>query len=279
MLTALEKDPHKRFATVKAFAVALEQAAELSSPPNLPAWGALPGESAIITVITPARQDPPQANSITFPDQPLPLGAMSIPPVQSAPMVLPATSGEGVAPPGNSISYRTACAPSQQQISSPGHHSIIILLLLGLTSMGLALLHTPSTTPRSTAHAAHTPTTAHTSPTETPTPTPTSIITPTSTPITTPTPTTPVGTYPNIAGNANGPIHNTPANMNATMSLTIQQNQGSITGQFTVALPLLGSGPFTGSINPGGNIQFIVQSGSTDSILCFFREWFSLIRA
>ena len=53
------------------------------------------------------------------------------------------------------------------------------------------------------------------------------------------------------------------------MTLSINQNQGSISGQFTVAQPLLGSGPFTGTIDTGNNIRFLVVSQNTTNPILF----------
>lgn len=77
------------------------------------------------------------------------------------------------------------------------------------------------------------------------------------------------GTYASIAGSYNGSIHNTTNNITASMSLSIQQNQGTIGGQFTVGFPLVGSGPFTGSLTTGGHVQFTVQSYHGNAPLFF----------
>lgn len=75
--------------------------------------------------------------------------------------------------------------------------------------------------------------------------------------------------YPNIAGFYSGPIINTYANINSNMTLSISQNQGSISGQFIVALPLQGTGPFTGTIDTSNTIQFIVVSKDTAAPILF----------
>ncbi len=75
--------------------------------------------------------------------------------------------------------------------------------------------------------------------------------------------------YPNIEGTYSGPIYNTYANINSNMTLSINQNQGSINGQFTVALPLQGTGPFTGTIDTSNNIKFIVISKDTTAPILF----------
>jgi serine/threonine protein kinase len=75
--------------------------------------------------------------------------------------------------------------------------------------------------------------------------------------------------YPNIAGFYSGPIINTYANINSNMTLSINQNQSSISGQFTVALPLQGTGPFIGTIDTNNTIQFTVVSKDTAAPILF----------
>jgi hypothetical protein len=82
-------------------------------------------------------------------------------------------------------------------------------------------------------------------------------------------------TYPDITGVYSGPLHNTRANIFATMGLTIYQNQGSIRGTFYVALPLKGNGSFTGTIDTGKHIRFLVRSdqdGQTAAPILFWGD-------
>ncbi len=65
---------------------------------------------------------------------------------------------------------------------------------------------------------------------------------------------------PNIAGAYQGQVYNTFAKVRAPMTLSIQQNQTSIRGHFTVGAPLSGNGQFTGSVDTKGNIKFLVRS-------------------
>jgi hypothetical protein len=65
---------------------------------------------------------------------------------------------------------------------------------------------------------------------------------------------------PNIAGAYQGQVYNTFAKIRAPMTLSIQQNQTSIRGHFTVGAPLSGNGQFTGSVDTKGNIKFLVRS-------------------
>jgi hypothetical protein len=53
------------------------------------------------------------------------------------------------------------------------------------------------------------------------------------------------------------------------MTLSINQNQGSISGLFTVAQPLQGSGPFTGTIGTDNKISFLVMSQDTTNPILF----------
>src|SRR5207244_3216329 len=87
----------------------------------------------------------------------------------------------------------------------------------------------------------------------------------------TPTATTQTATYPNVTGSYSGNIHNTVANIITSMTLSINQSSGqsSISGAFTVGPELRGTGPFTGAVNPSGNIQFTVQSNQLNEPLLF----------
>jgi eukaryotic-like serine/threonine-protein kinase len=103
-------------------------------------------------------------------------------------------------------------------------------------------------------------TTAHPA-TVTPQHTATAVVTPTSQPTATPTaiPTTPVPVLPTVAGSYNGSIHNNPAGVTSTMSLTnIKQNGGKISGSLGLGPGLLGGGFFTGTVDTARRIQFTV---------------------
>lgn len=105
-------------------------------------------------------------------------------------------------------------------------------------------------------------------PTLQPTSVPTRIPTPRPTPSPTPTPVP----YPKVAGNYNGTIDDTTANIITGMALSIQQQagHGAINGYFTVNPPLVGSGSFTGSVNTNNYIQFVVQAYKKNSPLYFW---------
>src|SRR6266567_2426012 len=100
--------------------------------------------------------------------------------------------------------------------------------------------------------AANTPTSTPAHPTPKPTHHPKA--TPTQQPTIASTPTT-VTTVPGVAGVHNGTIH---------------KNKGAIRGNFKVASPLQGSGPFKGNVTTTGRIQFIVHSNQVPAPLYFW---------
>ena len=80
-------------------------------------------------------------------------------------------------------------------------------------------------------------------------------------PIGTPTtiPTTPVAELPSIAGSYQGTIHNTPAGVTSTLTLThIKQDGRKMSGYLALGPELLGGGLFTGTIDTARGIQFTV---------------------
>ncbi len=107
-----------------------------------------------------------------------------------------------------------------------------------------------------------------------PTPIPTSVHppvpTPTPRPVPTPTPAPPA--YPHLAANYQGIVDDTTAqpDIKATMYLSFQQKQGSISGYFTVAQPLVGSNAFTGTVTVKQHIEFTVQSYHGNAPLFFY---------
>jgi serine/threonine protein kinase len=149
----------------------------------------------------------------------------------------------------------------------------LLVLLLALLTGGaiLALLlpgapgnHTnPAATNSTHVNGHHATATATQRPAVTPTPA--------STPATAPSPaSTPVAEPPILSSQYSGTIHNIPADENATMNLiSIKQNGSSIQGTFQVTSPLSGSGPFTGTINSTGFIQFTVHTTQVPAPLYF----------
>ena len=101
-------------------------------------------------------------------------------------------------------------------------------------------------------------------------------VTPTSQPTQAPTssqptqaPTSAGQVFPNVAGTYHGTIMNTTANVTAGMSLSIQQNNASINGNFTVSQPLVGNNPFQGKVDAANHIQFTVEGLNGNAPLFF----------
>ncbi len=140
---------------------------------------------------------------------------------------------------------------------------LLLALLAGITAGALLL---PAMLGHQRAQTSITPkaTVAH-KPTPTPTPrlTPSPIVTRPPSP-----PPAPVG-YPNLAGAYNGTIIDDLGPIRGNMSLSIQQQQGNISGNFTVSGGLIGSGPFRGYVTNKGYIQFIVQSTGVNPLFFY----------
>ena len=65
--------------------------------------------------------------------------------------------------------------------------------------------------------------------------------------------------YPRIAGNYTGRVHNTTYNVWAYASFSFLQNQQNIGGSSTMYSPLIGSGQIVGTITRDGYVQFVVR--------------------
>ena len=88
-----------------------------------------------------------------------------------------------------------------------------------------------------------------------------------------PTPTRTLNAYPILAGIYNGTIVDTTPSPNIRTNMylsSIKQNKGYISGTFTVDAPLLGTGPFTGTIGTNKYIQFTVSSYRGNAPLFFW---------
>ncbi len=148
--------------------------------------------------------------------------------------------------------------------------ALLVLLALGI-GFAAALFtlrgqqaHTPATTPgAAVTHVAR----ATARPTAAPTPSPQPTLAPTATTQPTAPPTASVPTLSNTYG---GTLHDTNGNITSTMSLKgVKQNGQVIRGNFSVALPLSGNGPFTGTLNSSSAIQFTVHSPDVSAPLFF----------
>jgi serine/threonine protein kinase len=83
-------------------------------------------------------------------------------------------------------------------------------------------------------------------------------------------PTKPVSGLPIVAGSYKGTIHNTPADVSSTMSLThIKQDSGKISGYLALGPGLLGDGFFTGTVDTAQRIQFTVPGAFGNGPLHF----------
>jgi hypothetical protein len=95
-------------------------------------------------------------------------------------------------------------------------------------------------------------------------PTQTSPTTPISTPTTQASPTTPMSTSTSYHGS----VHNTTYDVMSTISLSFTKTGSQIQGTFTVDPPLIGSGPFTGTVSTT-TIQFVVSPEDGSATLTF----------
>jgi serine/threonine protein kinase len=152
---------------------------------------------------------------------------------------------------------------------------LLLLLALLIGGVALALLlpslvahrGTSTITPTVSVQHKSTPSAVAThkaTPTPAPSPSPSPARSPSPTP-------NPAPGYPSVAGTYNGTIVDvvtTPAT-STSMSLTIQQSSGNISGYFTVSQPLLGSNPFSGFVTNKNYIQFVVQGSHNNAPLLF----------
>ncbi len=98
------------------------------------------------------------------------------------------------------------------------------------------------------------------------TPTPGLQPTPTPSPVSTSQPTPTSGSssgFPALASEYNGTIHNTPASVQSSLSLSpFRQQQSTISGYLTLGPGLIGNGNFNGTITSSGSVEFLVpESG------------------
>lgn len=251
MQIALEKDPSRRFANVSVFALALEQASGVGQSSSLSGRDSVLDESSRATFVPPSQQSSSPATIITPSNRPQQPSITPITPFYVSEASTPLSSG-GTSPILSNTTTR-----------KKGTRFGMILGLVGLFVLGFLIValvfsartfFTASPTPVATS-----PIVATAPPTATLPLSPTVV----------PSPTVVQSVYPNIAGNYTGSVHNTYADIYSTMSLSINQDQGSISGQFTVANPLQGSGPFAGNIFTNSTFSFLVRSNDTTAPILF----------
>jgi serine/threonine protein kinase len=259
VLTALEKDPYKRFPDVKAFAFALEQASQITQPYQQNLAFSPPGETSIPTVISQPPQPTPPDMVVAPAYQSSQLATSPASPWQnsSTPKVSDMTEKASPSAPSIFTSPGQSQQNNQRRSRRPIVAGLIVLLIVGLVTAGLVFSPLLSAISDHSATATPTPTIPATHPT----------VTTTSTLRLSPTSPAPI-VYPNIAGSYAGTVHNTLTDQVAAITLSINQNQGSINGQLIIGLPLQGTGTFTGAIDTGNNIRFLdIGQDTTNPIL------------
>jgi serine/threonine protein kinase len=192
---------------------------------------------------------------------------------QPVPVVLPVAASRPavITRPRPPIEDATTANIAQEPTSpAPRSRRRRLGLLLLLLAFLLALI---SASALFLAFMGHHPTTV----TQPPAPTVRQLPTLTPSPRVTPRPTStspgtspgPVSSIPGLAPSYSGSIHNN-GGVDASMGLnSIKQNGSNFSGYFTVGPQLLGSGPFTGTINAKGQLQFTVQGYEGNAPLFF----------
>jgi serine/threonine protein kinase len=235
---ALDKDPARRFGSVRAFADALEQASK-------PAWYEAPD---IPTLLTPSihslltsrpgvESSPVTASktSTTWRNAPVQTLPAVTAPAQSTLYAEPSSPSTGeilkLALPSD-IEQQPTRLLNEKKVRLPSRYSLLVacLIVLIVGSIALSVERLISVQQADSALAS----------------------------------------VPAIAGAYSGPLHNTRANIYATMTLAIQQKQEAINGDFTVGEPLLGNGRFTGTIDATKHIRFLVRSADTQAPILFW---------
>ena len=148
---------------------------------------------------------------------------------------------------------------------------LLLALLIGIISAAIflpALITSRSgpTAPTPVAKTTHHPVATTTrAPTSTATARPTATTTPPPTATTNPGP-----AYPVLENQYNGNIYNTLSGNTTSMALnSVSQNGGTFKGNFQVGSPLIGNGPFTGTLSTSGALQFTVHSSEVAEPLFF----------
>jgi serine/threonine protein kinase len=279
IVQALAKDVHQRFSSVQDFADALEKAST--------AQAAIYSESTMSARVRPDTLSEEHEQKLHPQSQPIIAPASFVKPlaletaiadVKPAPLTLDTATAEVVRPPGATPVPPPSPVPQQAApMPAPGSHLIlpapqsqrsapptdapmmyayppermgrsrkllifllIILVFLFLAiaaSVWFAAAHSPTST-SSSLSAGTQQAQAQAS-------------------------------YANIEGNYSGSIDNTTSHIITGMALSFQQNQGKISGQFTVNAPLVGSGPLTGTIDSAKHVKFTVQGYHGNAPLLF----------
>ncbi|OLB30120.1 MAG: hypothetical protein AUH05_21030 [Ktedonobacter sp. 13_2_20CM_53_11] len=258
IMRALAKDYHQRYPRIQDFAGALEQASQanvsfyndqtIAAAPAIPEVPHRAGEGFF---------NPPSAPGVSPAVKPSPLAMDTV--TTEAPNrynAAPATPRPPMREvPGPSPRFDPASAPYTYQgkvVPRQRRTGPIVLLVLALLVLLVVSIFWFAIS-RSSGNV---------TPTSQPTQAPTS-----SQP--TQAPTSAGQVFPNVAGTYHGTIMNTTANVTAGMSLSIQQNNASINGNFTVSQPLVGNNPFQGKVDAANHIQFTVEGLNGNAPLFF----------
>jgi len=233
---ALDKDPSRRFSSVRAFADALEQASKPAwyDPPDIPTLltssihPLLAGRSSAVmdpTTNAIGRSDPVHK----------PAAVMTMYSAQSARPAEPSSLSTDeflkVAPqPGVEQEPMRRLLARNMHFPSRYHMLVACLILLLIGSIALSIWRLAVVSRADSALAG----------------------------------------VPAIAGSYSGSLHDTGANAYATMTLSIQQKQEAISGNFTAGKPLLSNGRFTGTIDTTRHIRFLVHSADTQAPILFW---------
>lgn len=232
---ALDKDPARRFDSMRAFADALEQASKPAwyDAPDIPTL-LTPSIHALLASRSSTEPSPVTASrtSTTWRNAPVQASPAVVAPVQSTLYTEPSTGEirQLALPPD--IEQQPTRLLKEKKVRLPSRYSLLVacLILLIVGSIALSVVRLIAVQQADSALAS----------------------------------------VPAIAGTYSGPLHNTPANIYATMTLAIQQKQEAINGNFTVGEPLLGNGHFTGTIDVTKHIRFLVRSADTAAPILFW---------
>jgi serine/threonine protein kinase len=204
----------------------------------------------------------PESFQSTFSERNTPL-----PPARFTTPLALASSDDVTAPTGNVPSQRRRAERSRVLLPLIVLIALAALLFGGLLGTGILSANNPihralfsgvaATRPpvsaTQTSNATHPSVTSTSSASSTPT----TAVSPS--PSAKPSPTTASANVPTLNNTYIGTIHNTPGNIDGTMTLTaVQQNGANIHGNFALSNGLSGQATFTGTVSSSSNVQFLV---------------------
>jgi len=250
IMRALAKDYHQRYLRIQDFADALQQASQanesfyndqtVAAAPAIPDMPHRAGEGFFnpqaVPVVSPAVKPSPLAMDTVTTEAPNPYNAAPAtprPPMMEAPGPPPRFD-----PANAPYSYQGKVIPRQRRTGPIVLLMLALLVLLVGSIFWFAISRSSGNVTSTSSQSTQVPTSAG-------------------------------QVFPNVSGTYHGTIMNTTANVTARMSLSIQQNNASINGNFTVSQPLVGSNPFQGKVDAANHIQFTVESYNRNAPLFF----------